>query len=60
MQHGWTALHQAVQEGHSDVVEVLLEKGGGADLAKIQQDVSACVFVMCCAVTYFKSNPLNR
>ena len=31
----------ASQVGHPDVVEVLLEKGGGADLAKMQTKVSA-------------------
>ena len=40
LQSGKTALHKAAEDGHSDVVKVLLEKGGGADLAKIQDAVS--------------------
>ena len=48
MQGGWTALHWASQEGHSDVAGVLLEKGGGADLAKIQDEVRTRVYVCVC------------
>jgi ankyrin repeat protein len=40
VQYGWTALHSAAVPGHLEVVKVLLEKGGGADLAKIQDSVS--------------------
>ena len=40
LQDGWTALHVASLETHLDVAKVLLEKGGGADLAKIQTKVS--------------------
>jgi ankyrin repeat protein len=43
LQSGKTALHKAAEDGHSDVVKVLLEKGGGADLAKIQEKVSVKV-----------------
>jgi ankyrin repeat protein len=40
LQYGSTALHVASQEGHLDVAKVLLKKGGGADLARIQTKVS--------------------
>jgi hypothetical protein len=45
VQGGRTALHLASEYGHPGVAEVLLEKGGGADLAKIQDEVRLCVCV---------------
>jgi ankyrin repeat protein len=40
VQDGWTALHWSSSEGFVADAEVLLEKGGGADLAKIKTNVS--------------------
>ena len=45
VQNDETALAVASLKGHSDVAEVLLEKGGGAELAKIQDAVSVRVLV---------------
>ena len=46
MQSGKTALHKAAEDGHLATVQALLEKGGGADLAKILNNVS--VVDVCC------------
>ena len=48
MQDGQTALHWASSDGDLDVAQVLLEKGGGADLAKMQDEVRARVCVCVC------------
>jgi hypothetical protein len=40
LQGGATGLYLAADRGNSDVAEVMLEKGGGADLAKIKSEVS--------------------
>jgi len=48
LQDGSTALHKASKYGHLGVAEVLLEKGGGADLAKMQTKVSILCRSMIC------------
>jgi len=45
LQSGKTALYKAAVDGHLGVAELLLEKGGGADLAKIQNAVSVRILV---------------
>jgi ankyrin repeat protein len=48
VQGGNTPLHWASEQGHADVVELLLELKGGEELAKANDEVSvvgeACVW----------------
>ena len=52
-QNGWTALMSASFNGHTTVVEVLLQHGASVDK---QEEVSngdtTCIYVMCCMVLY--------